>query len=69
MQNMEHFLYVYPVIYTNRVLKVSKKMKTTSIDYYQVSFRLINLFNLVHSHLKKMESIKYTKCEVKQQVL
>lgn len=65
---MKHFLYVYPVIYTNCIFSVSRKIKTMAIDYQQVYARLINLFNLVHFHLMKMESIKYIKCGGKQEV-
>lgn len=44
-------------------------MKHMAIDYYQVSVRLINLFNLVHFHLMKMEGIKYTKQKVEREAL
>lgn len=65
---MKHFLYVHPVIYTNCIFSVSWKIKTMAIDYQQVYVRLINLFNLVHFHLMKMESTKYIKYGGKQEV-
>lgn len=44
-------------------------MKNIAIDNYLVPVRLINLFNTVHFRLMKIESIKYIKWEVKQQIL
>lgn len=69
-QNMEYFF----ICLSNNIQHFYFKCKLESenniaIDYYRVSIRLINLFNLVHIHLIKIGSIKYTKWEVKQQVL
>lgn len=65
---MEYFLYVYPIIVNISICKLESE-NNIAIDYYLVSIRLINLFNLVHVHLIKIGSIKYTKWEVKQQIL
>lgn len=65
---MEYFLYVYPITVNISICKLESE-NNIAIDYYRVSIGLINLFNLVHVHLIKIGSIKYTKWEVKQQVL